>query len=100
MESESTHFTTCIDCTVSEDPAQGAGVISAPQKKLKKKYPGLRGWMKCKGEKFLKSPQNILMKRKQMGIKLSKLRGWCTLFMLLMGRAPKAVDLMCGEGVS
>ena len=98
MESESTHFTKCIDCTVSEDPAQGAGVISAPQKKLKKKYPGLRGWMKCKGEKFLKSPQDILMKRKQMGIKLSKLRGWCTLFMLLMGRAPKAVDLMCGEG--
>jgi hypothetical protein len=76
----------------------GSGAEAGKKKKGRVKYVGLRGWVKCKGDAFLKSQDQILKKRVVVSQSLSKLRIWALLFALLVGRRPVAADLFCGEG--
>ena len=83
---------------VCEPKCSGAEVATKTVKSRRVKYKGLRGWVKCRGDDHLLSQDHILRKRRDMSNKLSKLRTWALMFVMLVGRRPLAADLFCGEG--
>ena len=68
-----------------------------PVKKQRCKYPGLRGWTKCKGDKYLRPQSKVLEKRSEMRHKLGGCRLWTLLFVILSGSFPVAADLCSAE---
>ena len=83
---------------VCELQRSGAEVATKTVKSGRVKYKGLRGWVKCRGDDHLLSQDHILQKRRSVSSKLSKLRMWALMFVMLVGRRPVAADLFCGEG--
>ena len=80
---------------VCELQRSGAGVATKTVKSGRVKYKGLRGWVKCRGDDHLLSQDHILRKRRNMSNKLSKLRTWALMFVMLVGRRPLAVYRYC-----
>ena len=92
----------CRPCTTDRSeaglaPGSGAGVDSG-RKKRREQHKGLRGWIKCKGDSALGAVTEIFELRGIMSARLSLLRAWCVVLMVLHFRRPVAADLMCGEG--
>ena len=75
---------------VCEPKRSGAEVATKTVKSRRVKYKGLRGWVKCRGDDHLLSQDHILRKRRDMSNKLSKLRTWALMFVMLVGRRPLA----------
>lgn len=100
----------CTSCNCSEDtsdtmqqqqqqPAESAAAAgSGAAARLKRLVKGLLGWRKCKGEAHLLSQLELNERRAIASARLSGLRIWSLMFMLLMGRPAQAVDLCGGEG--
>jgi hypothetical protein len=84
------------------DPAtavcDAAAVDACASRRQRVKYPGLKGWCKCKGQAHLKTSEQIMQKRARMSTLLSRARYWALLFTLVVGVQPVAADLCCGEG--
>ena len=82
--------------TVSHPLVDVDGEPTATVKQPRTKVPGLRGWVKCKGE--LRDKQDTLRARAAFSSSLSDLRVWGLLFMKLNDRKARVLDLFSGQG--
>ena len=79
-------------------PWEAATPRPAAAKISRTKVPGLRGWTKCQGIEGLRPKEEMLAVRATVSHELSELRVWGLLFMKLIGRKARVLDLFSGQG--
>ena len=79
-------------------PWEAATPRPAAAKISRTKVPGLRGWTKCQGIEGLRPKEEMLAVRATVSHELSELRVWGLLFMKLVGRKARVLDLFSGQG--